>query len=211
MSTWGSVILWLSMIWLPPLLGLFLRNEAKPKKNIIVGTTLPHEAQGDPAVLALTARYKRELKWVCLALMLPAIPGVFIRDFGLNMLLWMIWILVICVAVNIPYVRCNRALRRLKADRGWRREPSGQAVADLRAAAMDMDMAYSKAWTILRNAERQLGVKLLQSRAGGRHGGGATLTEEGERLLAAYEVYVRDLEAAGQTLFQQYFGEWLDE
>ena len=66
MSTWGSVILWLSMIWLPPLLGLFLRNEAKPKKNIIVGTTLPHEAQGDPAVLALTARYKRELKWVCL-------------------------------------------------------------------------------------------------------------------------------------------------
>ena len=126
MNAWGSVILWLSMIWLPPLLGLFLRNEAKPKKNIIVGTTLPHEAQGDPAVLALTARYKRELKWVCLALMLPAIPGVFIRDFGLNMLLWMIWILVICVAVNIPYVRCNRALRRLKADRGWRREPSAQ-------------------------------------------------------------------------------------
>ena len=78
-------------------------------------------------MLALTARYKRELKWVCLALMLPAVPGVFIRDFGLNMLLWMIWILVICVAVNIPYVRCNRALRRLKADRGWRREPSGQA------------------------------------------------------------------------------------
>ena len=35
--------------------------------------------------------------------------------------------------------------------------------------------------------------------------------EEGERLLAAYEGYVRDLEAAGQTLFQQYFGEWLDE
>ena len=138
MSTWGSVILWLSMIWLPPLLGLFLRNEAKPKKNIIVGTTLPHEAQGDPAVLALTARYKRELKWVCLALMLPAIPGVFIRDFGLNMLLWTTWILVICVAVNIPYVRCNRALRRLKTDRGWRREPSGQAVADLRAAAMEL-------------------------------------------------------------------------
>lgn len=86
-----------------------------------------------------------------------------------------------------------------------------RTLRSLRAAAMDMDMAYSKAWTILRNAERQLGVKLLQSRAGGRHGGGATLTEEGERLLAAYEGYVRDLEAAGQTLFQQYFGEWLDE
>lgn len=86
-----------------------------------------------------------------------------------------------------------------------------RALRSLRAAAMDMDMAYSKAWTILRNAERELGVKLLQSRTGGRHGGGATLTEEGERLLAAYEGYVRDLEAAGQALFQRYFGEWLDE
>ena len=40
-----------------------------------------------------------------------------------------------------------------------------RTLRSLRAAAMDMDMAYSKAWTILRNAERQLGVKLLQSRA----------------------------------------------
>lgn len=86
-----------------------------------------------------------------------------------------------------------------------------ERLHSLRSAAIDMDMAYSKAWTILRNAESQLGVKLLQSRTGGRHGGGAVLTEEGERLLAAYEAYVRDLEAAGQTLFQRYFQEWTDE
>ena len=86
-----------------------------------------------------------------------------------------------------------------------------RTLRSLRAAAMDMDMAYSKAWTILRNAESQLGVKLLQSRTGGRHGGGAVLTEEGERLLTAYEAYVRDLEAAGWTLFQRYFQEWTDE
>lgn len=33
----------------------------------------------------------------------------------------------------------------------------------LRAAAMEMGMAYSKAWTILKNAEEQLGFKLLLS------------------------------------------------
>ena len=43
----------------------------------------------------------------------------------------------------------------------------------LRSAAMDMDMAYSKAWTILREAERGLGFKLLHSTTGGRGGGGA--------------------------------------
>ena len=33
----------------------------------------------------------------------------------------------------------------------------------LRAAAISMNMAYSKAWTVLRNAERVLGFKLLHS------------------------------------------------
>ena len=54
----------------------------------------------------------------------------------------------------------------------------------LRAAAMSMNMAYSKAWTVLRTAQEGLGVKLLRSSTGGRNGGGATLTAEGERLLA---------------------------
>ena len=138
MISWESAILWLSMAWLPLFLCLFLRNEAKPKKNIIVGVTLPHEGQSDPAVLALTNRYKRELKWTCLALTLPVVPGIFLQDFGLSMMLWLDWVLAICVVVNIPFIRCNRALRRLKADRGWRREPSAQAVADLRAAAMEL-------------------------------------------------------------------------
>ena len=39
----------------------------------------------------------------------------------------------------------------------------------LRSAAMQMNMAYSKAWTIVRNAEAQLGFKLLHSTTGGRH------------------------------------------
>ena len=46
----------------------------------------------------------------------------------------------------------------------------------LRAAAMSISMAYSKAWTVVRNAEDGLGFKLLTSTAGGKHGGGAVLT-----------------------------------
>ena len=48
-----------------------------------------------------------------------------------------------------------------------------QTMHSLRSAAMDMDMAYSKAWTILREAEKGLGFKLLHSTTGGRNGGGA--------------------------------------
>ena len=47
----------------------------------------------------------------------------------------------------------------------------------LRAAAAEMGMAYSKAWRILRDCEKALGFELLDSTTGGRHGGGAVLTE----------------------------------
>ena len=78
----------------------------------------------------------------------------------------------------------------------------------LRAAAMSMNMAYSKAWTVLRTAQEGLGVKLMKvtsAPTGGRNGGGATLTAEGERLLAAYEDYCAKLTAYGETLFAETF------
>ena len=75
----------------------------------------------------------------------------------------------------------------------------------LRAGAASMEMAYSKAWTVLRTAQEGLGVKLLRSSTGGRNGGGATLTAEGERLLAAYEDYCAKLTAYGETLFAETF------
>lgn len=81
-----------------------------------------------------------------------------------------------------------------------------ERLHSLRAAAMDMDMAYSKAWTILREAEQGLGVKLLHSTTGGRNGGGAVLTEEGRAILAAFDAYEQELKGIGERLFPRYFG-----
>ena len=63
----------------------------------------------------------------------------------------------------------------------------------LRAAAISMGMAYSKAWTIIKNAEKSLGFELLVSTTGGKNGGGASLSDRAQRLLAAYEQYCTDL------------------
>ena len=58
-----------------------------------------------------------------------------------------------------------------------------QEFHSLRSAAKAMNMAYSKAWTIVKSSERILGVQLLHTSVGGRSGGGAQLTEEAVRLL----------------------------
>ena len=75
----------------------------------------------------------------------------------------------------------------------------------LRAAAMSMGMAYSKAWTVVRNAEDGLGFHLLTSTAGGKHGGGAVLTDEARQIMAAYETYCARLNEYGQALFGELF------
>ncbi|MBR7146909.1 MAG: LysR family transcriptional regulator [Oscillospiraceae bacterium] len=75
----------------------------------------------------------------------------------------------------------------------------------LRAAAMSMQMAYSKAWTIMKNAEEGLGVKLLKSSVGGKNGGGAALTEEGVQILDAYEEYCRRLNVCAAKEFDELF------
>ena len=76
----------------------------------------------------------------------------------------------------------------------------------LRAAAASMGMAYSKAWRIIRTAEGVFGCKLLDSTIGGQHGGGARLTPQAERLLAAYNAYVADLKAYADGKFEEAFG-----
>lgn len=84
-----------------------------------------------------------------------------------------------------------------------------QVHHSLRASAQSLGMAYSKAWTIMRTCEHQLGFALLHSTAGGRNGGGATLTPEATDLLHAYEQYCQRLRTAADTLFQEEFQQYL--
>ena len=76
----------------------------------------------------------------------------------------------------------------------------------LRAAALSMGMAYSKAWRIIRTAEEVFGCKLLSSTIGGQHGGGAVLTEEAHRLLDAYDAYCDDIRRYSEERFDAAFG-----
>lgn len=84
-----------------------------------------------------------------------------------------------------------------------------QQLHSLRAAALSMDMAYSKAWMIIKNSEKALGFSLLDSTTGGKGGGGAALTPEGARLLRAYDTFCSRLHDAADELFQEEFAPFL--
>ena len=80
-----------------------------------------------------------------------------------------------------------------------------EKTGSLRAAAMEMEMAYSKACKLLKQAEANLGFSLTTRAAGGKGGGGSVLTPEGKRWLQQYEDYRDACVRANQTLYRQFF------
>ena len=75
----------------------------------------------------------------------------------------------------------------------------------LRSAAAGMEMAYSKAWTIIRNSESYFGFKLLNTSTGGKGGGGAELTAEGRELLRKYDEFCAGMQTYGDKIFTEKF------
>ena len=80
-----------------------------------------------------------------------------------------------------------------------------EKTGSLRAAAMEMEMAYSKASKLLKQAETNLGFSLTTRSAGGKDGGGSVLTHEGKRWLRQYEAYRDACVKSNQALYRRFF------
>ncbi|MBQ3107274.1 MAG: hypothetical protein IJC68_01525 [Firmicutes bacterium] len=126
-----TIILWLSMIWMPFLISGMMRNEAKFKKNIAIGVTFPIDGRMDPEVQQRLARFIKELRLVTIGLVVIALPCLFVKSFSLTMTLWLIWIDLCILAPYIPYVLCNRDLKALKREKGWAQAPQTSISVDL--------------------------------------------------------------------------------
>ena len=79
-----------------------------------------------------------------------------------------------------------------------------ETTGSLRAAAMSMGMAYTKALKLIRNAENALAIPLISRSTGGKDGGGSYLTEEGKEWLQRYEDYRDACKQANSKLYLEF-------
>ena len=82
-----------------------------------------------------------------------------------------------------------------------------EETGSLRAAAMSMGMAYTKALRLLNNAEKAVGFAMTTRVIGGKDGGGSCLTPEGKELLTRYEAYRDACIQANRRLYMEFFPE----
>ena len=77
-----------------------------------------------------------------------------------------------------------------------------EKTGSLQRAARSMNMAYSKAWRIVGEAEQALGIPLIYR----MRKNGSSLTKEGEKMLAAYEEAERAAWKAVEEVMERYYG-----
>ncbi|GAV22979.1 winged helix-turn-helix domain-containing protein [Carboxydothermus pertinax] len=80
-----------------------------------------------------------------------------------------------------------------------------QKTGSLKRAADEQKMAYSKAYMLLKSIEKRLGVKIINFYKGGKNGGGAVVTAEGQKLLKKYEQFSTEARNYLNELFKKYF------
>lgn len=77
-------------------------------------------------------------------------------------------------------------------------------TGSLRAAADALGVSYRKAWGDLRDAERTLGVTLLERRRGGADGGESRLSEAGRKWMAEYARFHAECERNTERAFARW-------
>lgn len=78
-------------------------------------------------------------------------------------------------------------------------------TGSVRSAASTMGLSYTKAWTIIRNAQKGIGEELVLSVKGGAGGGNARLTDEGKKLLKGYKSFSKKAQTALEKAFIRSF------
>lgn len=78
-------------------------------------------------------------------------------------------------------------------------------LGTLNKAADELNMSYSKAWSVIKAAEKRLGFLLLESRAGGVDGGGSELTPEARKLVKSFHDFCQEANHVLKGLYEKHF------
>lgn len=82
-------------------------------------------------------------------------------------------------------------------------------LESLNAAAKHMNLSYSKANKMIKQAEESLGFKLLDRKIGGSNGGGSSLTLECIEFLKKYISFEEKIKLYSEKLFKESFIEYI--
>ncbi len=89
-------------------------------------------------------------------------------------------------------------------DGKWRLLAAVKECGSIQEAALVLGRGYRKAWGDIKRTEQGLGRRLVMKRRGGPDGGSTSLTEFGERLIAAWTRYREEVVNSMESAYSIY-------
>jgi molybdate transport system regulatory protein len=74
-----------------------------------------------------------------------------------------------------------------------------EACGSISEAARSMNMSYKRAWDLIEEINGIFGKQLVSAKSGGKHGGGASLTDLGCKVVARFREIEKDCLAAARS------------
>ena len=78
-------------------------------------------------------------------------------------------------------------------------------LGSVRDACAKTGMSYSKGWSLIRSAEKELGYTVVERSPGGKHGGVANVSEAGKDILRKYELLEKDVAKYAEKRYKDIF------
>ena len=139
---------------------IMLRSMSKHQKGLILGVTLPPQADEDPTVQTVVKTFRRQLGVFSLVCTASAVPLAWVTDTSLFLTLWMFWFFVGLLLPYLPLFRASAQLKALKKANGWQNAPVRMVDTAASAFALPRPMGL---WTLLPPLVLSLAPILLPS------------------------------------------------
>lgn len=124
------------------------RSAAAMKKTVVLGVSLPREAQHDPGVLELIERYKRANLQLFLVTLAGGVVVILPSAVSTVLLLMTVWIGLALAGGNLLFRSYSRQLLELRSREGWEQGDSDVIRVDLFVSREKQKMPVSGLWFI---------------------------------------------------------------
>ncbi|WP_167958155.1 DUF5808 domain-containing protein [Anaerosporobacter faecicola] len=117
-----------------PILYFVIKNELQPRKNIVLGITLPSEELKNPAVTAIIKQVIQQMRRIAIIFALVPFTSLFTHYDSITYSIFMMWITILCFIFFLPFILGNKKLQKLKKEREWHVDTEGITVVDLKVS-----------------------------------------------------------------------------
>lgn len=89
-------------------------------------------------------------------------------------------------------------------DGKWKILKTVEEEGSLTAACQKLGLTYRRTWGDLKKIEQQLGFLLLNKIRGGKEGGASELSEQGKKLVKAFDQFHREVDEKVSRAFEEF-------